>query len=124
MHARNVALLCVFSGCTYACRFHAISEFDDAKRSCRRRLAGHNERRRKSNASEAMARGVAHPHGTCPSVRPSVSQSVSPSYPALFSDTDTVTVQRGRLVPMHSHTTLRLRLWPRSPHTQSLADVS
>ncbi|KAB5534023.1 hypothetical protein DKX38_017109 [Salix brachista] len=30
--------------------FHDISEFDDSKRSCRRRLAGHNERRRKSSA--------------------------------------------------------------------------
>ncbi|KAJ1272155.1 hypothetical protein BS78_06G181400 [Paspalum vaginatum] len=49
--------------CQQCSRFHAISEFDDAKRSCRRRLAGHNERRRKSNASEAMARGAAHPHG-------------------------------------------------------------
>ncbi|XP_027170734.1 squamosa promoter-binding protein 2-like isoform X1 [Coffea eugenioides] len=28
-------------------RFHDLSEFDEAKRSCRRRLAGHNERRRK-----------------------------------------------------------------------------
>ncbi|KAG8083132.1 hypothetical protein GUJ93_ZPchr0014g47288 [Zizania palustris] len=49
--------------CQQCSRFHAITEFDDAKRSCRRRLAGHNERRRKSNASEAMARGSAHPHG-------------------------------------------------------------
>jgi len=30
-------------------RLHQVSEFDDAKRSCRRRLAGHNERRRKSS---------------------------------------------------------------------------
>lgn len=44
------------------CRFHAVSEFDDSKRSCRRRLAGHNERRRKSshdsvarNPSQGMA---------------------------------------------------------------------
>ena len=28
-------------------RFHQLPEFDNAKRSCRRRLAGHNERRRK-----------------------------------------------------------------------------
>ncbi|KAG4970919.1 hypothetical protein JHK85_037340 [Glycine max] len=28
-------------------RFHVLSEFDDSKRSCRTRLAGHNERRRK-----------------------------------------------------------------------------
>ncbi|OEL16663.1 Squamosa promoter-binding-like protein 7, partial [Dichanthelium oligosanthes] len=52
--------------CQQCSRFHAISEFDDVKRSCRRRLAGHNERRRKSNASEAMARGTAHPHGVPP----------------------------------------------------------
>lgn len=30
-------------------RFHELPEFDEAKRSCRRRLAGHNERRRKSS---------------------------------------------------------------------------
>ncbi|GFZ12172.1 squamosa promoter-binding protein-like (SBP domain) transcription factor family protein [Actinidia rufa] len=28
-------------------RFHLLGEFDDGKRSCRKRLAGHNERRRK-----------------------------------------------------------------------------
>ncbi|XP_071720327.1 squamosa promoter-binding protein 1 [Rutidosis leptorrhynchoides] len=35
--------------CQQCSRFHDITEFDDAKRSCRRRLAGHNERRRKSS---------------------------------------------------------------------------
>ncbi|KAK1437986.1 hypothetical protein QVD17_03787 [Tagetes erecta] len=35
--------------CQQCSRFHELSEFDDAKRSCRRRLAGHNERRRKSS---------------------------------------------------------------------------
>lgn len=29
------------------CRFHILAEFDKGKRSCRKRLAGHNERRRK-----------------------------------------------------------------------------
>ncbi|KAE8723026.1 Squamosa promoter-binding protein 1 [Hibiscus syriacus] len=33
--------------CQQCSRFHKISEFDKTKRSCRRRLAGHNERRRK-----------------------------------------------------------------------------
>lgn len=28
-------------------RFHVLQEFDEGKRSCRRRLAGHNKRRRK-----------------------------------------------------------------------------
>ncbi|KAI9120446.1 hypothetical protein K1719_007479 [Acacia pycnantha] len=34
--------------CQQCSRFHELGEFDDAKRSCRKRLAGHNERRRKS----------------------------------------------------------------------------
>nr|QGV85756.1 transcription factor [Lavandula angustifolia] len=36
--------------CQQCSRFHELQEFDDAKRSCRRRLAGHNERRRKNPA--------------------------------------------------------------------------
>lgn len=42
--------------CQQCSRFHELSEFDDTKRSCRRRLAGHNERRRK-NSSESYAEG-------------------------------------------------------------------
>ncbi|KAL6145095.1 hypothetical protein ACLB2K_055783 [Fragaria x ananassa] len=42
--------------CQQCSRFHELSEFDDTKRSCRRRLAGHNERRRK-NLSETYAGG-------------------------------------------------------------------
>ncbi|KAL2923818.1 Squamosa promoter-binding-like protein 17, partial [Bienertia sinuspersici] len=33
--------------CQQCSRFHRLHEFDQGKRSCRRRLAGHNERRRK-----------------------------------------------------------------------------
>ncbi|XP_051148564.1 squamosa promoter-binding-like protein 6 [Andrographis paniculata] len=33
--------------CQQCSRFHVLSDFDDGKRSCRRRLAGHNQRRRK-----------------------------------------------------------------------------
>ncbi|XP_002965229.2 squamosa promoter-binding-like protein 14 [Selaginella moellendorffii] len=33
--------------CQQCSRFHVLEEFDDGKRSCRKRLAGHNERRRK-----------------------------------------------------------------------------
>ncbi|GJM98420.1 hypothetical protein PR202_ga15434 [Eleusine coracana subsp. coracana] len=33
--------------CQQCSRFHQLPEFDQGKRSCRRRLAGHNERRRK-----------------------------------------------------------------------------
>ncbi|XP_065877659.1 squamosa promoter-binding-like protein 3 [Euphorbia lathyris] len=36
--------------CQQCSRFHGLPEFDDSKRSCRRRLAGHNERRRKSSS--------------------------------------------------------------------------
>ncbi|THU75049.1 hypothetical protein C4D60_Mb04t39810 [Musa balbisiana] len=40
--------------CQQCSRFHELSEFDDSKRSCRRRLAGHNERRRKNTTSETQ----------------------------------------------------------------------
>ncbi|KAI5396371.1 squamosa promoter-binding-like protein 9 isoform X2 [Lathyrus oleraceus] len=35
-------------------RFHQLPEFDQGKRSCRRRLAGHNERRRKPQPSSVF----------------------------------------------------------------------
>lgn len=44
------------------CRFHDTGEFDEAKRSCRRRLAEHNERRRKSNAETHNDGGEDHHH--------------------------------------------------------------
>ncbi|XP_057247096.1 squamosa promoter-binding protein 1 [Beta vulgaris subsp. vulgaris] len=41
--------------CQQCSKFHELSEFDDTKRSCRRRLAGHNERRRKNSSYDAQA---------------------------------------------------------------------
>ncbi|XP_054792860.1 squamosa promoter-binding-like protein 9 [Prosopis cineraria] len=41
--------------CQQCSRFHQLSEFDQVKRSCRRRLAGHNERRRKPPPGSLMA---------------------------------------------------------------------
>eukprot|EP00250_Pteridium_aquilinum_P012657 c20859_g1_i1 orf=776-4177(+) len=35
--------------CQQCSRFHPLPEFDEGKRSCRRRLAGHNKRRRKTD---------------------------------------------------------------------------
>lgn len=52
----------------WMCRFHEVSEFDEAKRSCRKRLAGHNERRRKNsiNAGESNSnREVSNRKGGC-----------------------------------------------------------
>ncbi|KAG7953624.1 hypothetical protein I3843_12G118400 [Carya illinoinensis] len=45
--------------CQQCSRFHELPEFDEAKRSCRRRLAGHNERRRKGSA-ESSGEGSSH----------------------------------------------------------------
>ncbi|KAJ6925888.1 squamosa promoter-binding-like protein 3 [Populus alba x Populus x berolinensis] len=42
--------------CQQCSRFHDLSEFDDSKRSCRMRLAEHNERRRK-NSSDYQGEG-------------------------------------------------------------------
>ncbi|CAN8234386.1 unnamed protein product [Cochlearia groenlandica] len=45
--------------CQQCSRFHLLSEFDEGKRSCRRRLAGHNRRRRKTQPEEITSRVVA-----------------------------------------------------------------
>ncbi|KAJ4849144.1 hypothetical protein Tsubulata_040173 [Turnera subulata] len=42
--------------CQQCSRFHPLSEFDEGKRSCRRRLAGHNRRRRKTQADDVTSR--------------------------------------------------------------------
>ncbi|KAJ4970324.1 hypothetical protein NE237_003423 [Protea cynaroides] len=41
--------------CQQCSRFHQLTEFDQGKRSCRRRLAGHNERRRKPSPGSLLA---------------------------------------------------------------------
>ncbi|KAL9225687.1 hypothetical protein vseg_001581 [Gypsophila vaccaria] len=46
--------------CQQCSRFHPLSEFDEGKRSCRRRLAGHNRRRRKTQPEDA-ASPIVHP---------------------------------------------------------------
>ncbi|OMP04838.1 Transcription factor, SBP-box [Corchorus capsularis] len=38
--------------CQQCSRFHELSQFDGTKRSCRDRLAGHNERRRKAQSEQ------------------------------------------------------------------------
>ncbi|XP_060212844.1 squamosa promoter-binding-like protein 1 [Lycium barbarum] len=43
--------------CQQCSRFHVLEEFDEGKRSCRRRLAGHNRRRRKTHP-ENVANGA------------------------------------------------------------------
>ncbi|CAB4286834.1 unnamed protein product [Prunus armeniaca] len=42
--------------CQQCSRFHQLPEFDQGKRSCRRRLAGHNERRRKPQPGSVSTR--------------------------------------------------------------------
>nr|GMD85848.1 squamosa promoter-binding-like protein 14 [Ipomoea batatas] len=42
--------------CQQCSRFHLLLEFDEGKRSCRRRLAGHNKRRRKTQPDDTTSR--------------------------------------------------------------------
>ncbi|KAF8378567.1 hypothetical protein HHK36_029912 [Tetracentron sinense] len=52
--------------CQQCSRFHLLAEFDDGKRSCRKRLAGHNERRRKpqmDNHSRRTGKFLSSYHG-------------------------------------------------------------
>ncbi|CAK7326240.1 unnamed protein product [Dovyalis caffra] len=43
--------------CQQCSRFHVLQEFDEGKRSCRRRLAGHNKRRRKTHPENVVNEG-------------------------------------------------------------------
>ncbi|XWS53451.1 hypothetical protein CRYUN_Cryun10bG0002500 [Craigia yunnanensis] len=43
--------------CQQCSRFHVLQEFDEGKRSCRRRLAGHNRRRRKTHPDNVATAG-------------------------------------------------------------------
>lgn len=47
--------------CQQCSRFHLLVEFDDGKRSCRKRLAGHNERRRKPHTGIHSGRSRLYP---------------------------------------------------------------
>ncbi|KAK4753637.1 hypothetical protein SAY87_001741 [Trapa incisa] len=40
--------------CQQCSRFHSLEEFDDGKRSCRKRLDGHNRRRRKTQSDPSL----------------------------------------------------------------------
>ncbi|THU57171.1 hypothetical protein C4D60_Mb03t00700 [Musa balbisiana] len=54
--------------CQQCSRFHGLAEFDEAKRSCRKRLADHNRRRRKPQPPATMAEPSA-PNNTNASTR-------------------------------------------------------
>lgn len=47
-------------------RFHVLTEFDEAKRSCRKRLAEHNRRRRKPAAAATTAVAAAKDAAAAP----------------------------------------------------------
>ncbi|XP_027153036.1 squamosa promoter-binding-like protein 16 [Coffea eugenioides] len=47
--------------CQQCSRFHSLGEFDEGKRSCRKRLDGHNRRRRKPQAELSRNSGMLFP---------------------------------------------------------------
>jgi hypothetical protein len=62
--------------CQQCSRFHSLGEFDDTKRSCRKRLDGHNRRRRKPQPDPLNPGGLfANHHGVARFA----------SYPQLFA---------------------------------------
>uniref|UniRef100_A0A7N0RJ35 SBP-type domain-containing protein n=1 Tax=Kalanchoe fedtschenkoi TaxID=63787 RepID=A0A7N0RJ35_KALFE len=48
--------------CQQCSRFHALEEFDEGKRSCRKRLDGHNRRRRKPQPETHLQQGTYLPN--------------------------------------------------------------
>ncbi|EPS74236.1 hypothetical protein M569_00519, partial [Genlisea aurea] len=61
MHSKCAAVLIAgveMRFCQQCSRFHQLAEFDKEKRSCRRKLAAHNQRRRKIPPGEAMVASI------------------------------------------------------------------
>lgn len=61
--------------CQQCSRFHVLTEFDEAKRSCRKRLAEHNRRRRKPATSTVVTKDSASQ-----SKKPNSSSAITSSY--------------------------------------------
>lgn len=61
-----------------AARFHVLTEFDEAKRSCRKRLADHNRRRRKPQFPAANADSSAPENPTTNSMEKSKQTAKAP----------------------------------------------
>ncbi|CAM6031653.1 unnamed protein product, partial [Sphagnum compactum] len=53
--SKAIAAGCEQRFCQQCSRFHVLTEFDEIKHSCRRRLAGHNERRHKPHPESSSA---------------------------------------------------------------------
>ncbi|KAJ4727211.1 Squamosa promoter binding-like protein [Melia azedarach] len=66
--------------CQQCSRFHLLSEFDNGKRSCRKRLADHNRRRRKSQQQQQPAQDNQKSH-QLESARNSPSENLAKSPP-------------------------------------------
>ncbi|GAB2290503.1 Squamosa promoter-binding-like protein [Dionaea muscipula] len=65
--------------CQQCSRFHLLTEFDNGKRSCRRRLADHNRRRRKSHQSTSQDARTSQPENAQHSPSENISRSPSDS---------------------------------------------
>ncbi|XP_020110253.1 protein LIGULELESS 1-like [Ananas comosus] len=64
--------------CQQCSRFHSLEEFDDNKKSCRKRLADHNRRRRKLKPASSAA-GTASPAGATTQKRKLANKTVTKS---------------------------------------------
>ncbi|CAK9275562.1 unnamed protein product, partial [Sphagnum jensenii] len=57
--SKAIAAGCEQRFCQQCSRFHVLTEFDEIKHSCRRRLAGHSERRHKPHPESSLAAAAA-----------------------------------------------------------------
>ncbi|WOL15767.1 squamosa promoter-binding-like protein 6 [Canna indica] len=68
--------------CQQCSRFHLLEEFDEGKRSCRRRLAGHNRRRRKTHPDANVNGNTSVDERACGSLLISLLRILSNSHSA------------------------------------------
>ncbi|KAA8540669.1 hypothetical protein F0562_024412 [Nyssa sinensis] len=91
--------------CQQCSRFHSLEEFDDGKRSCRKRLDGHNRRRRKPQPEPVSRSGVFLPNYQGTRLFPFSSPHVYPT-PAVANSVWTGVVkaeQDAKLYKQHPH---------------------
>ncbi|XP_010913682.1 uncharacterized protein [Elaeis guineensis] len=76
--------------CQQCSRFHVLTEFDEAKRSCRKRLADHNRRRRKPQLPAANADSSAPENPTTNSMEKSKQTAKAPRDNSTAKSTATI----------------------------------
>nr|AGI62052.1 SQUAMOSA promoter-binding-like 4 [Erycina pusilla] len=86
--------------CQQCSRFHSLSEFDEGKRSCRKRLDGHNRRRRKPQVDNT----ILNPGNSLTNHQGTINSSHQQIYPTNIPDSNWINFSaKSEQRTIHSH---------------------